>query len=522
MKTAKKTGALFSTAYLLIMFCIYPFYMRDGYVDIGEAKIRFFLLISLSSVGILGLIFVLYVFLSWKELRRQGKAYFIDWEKVSATDLLVLLFATEVFLSYVLTDYREEALWGTEGWRIGCIPLLLLCGLYFLISRLGKGTALVRYGMMAASAVVFFLGICNRFSFYPIYFEIVQSDFISTLGNINWYCGYLSVVAPIGIGSYMIRRKQQGSLWKEILLSAYVELVFMAGFSQGSSSIFLWFAALFFILLWIALENKMYLKRWLFLVGMWGVSAQLVRVLRYLLPEGYNYDTDNLCGYFTDSGTSLWIAVIAVIGGMVFFGKNNSSSLLSWGEKKVSAQRMRKWMIPAAGIAVAICLFLTVAHTLWGLPFLGENGIFYFDNNWGNGRGATLFTGWMVWKELSFVHKIFGAGPDCFSAYAYGIPELAAFLREQFGSARLTNAHCELFTLLINTGILGVLFFVGIFVSFIVRCLKAGKKQPTYYIFAVSAFCYFIHNMVSFTQVLNLPFMFLLMGIGESLYHEEQ
>ena len=173
MKTAKKAGTLFTTAYLLIMFCIYPFYIENGYVNIGTAKVRFFLLVSLASIGILSLIFMWYAFLYWQEKRRQRRAYLIDWEKVSATDLLVLLFATEVFLSYVFTDYKEEALWGTEGWRIGCITLFLLCGLYYLISRLWEKNAVVFYGMIVASAIVFILGICNRFSFYPIHFEIV-------------------------------------------------------------------------------------------------------------------------------------------------------------------------------------------------------------------------------------------------------------------------------------------------------------------------------------------------------------
>lgn len=513
MKTAKKAGTLFTTAYILIMFCIYPLYMQDGYVNIGEAKIRFFLLISLSAFGILGLTFLAHVFLNWRQQRRQDRAYFIDWEKVSSTDLLVLLFATEVFLSYVFTDYREEALWGTEGWRIGCIPLLLLCGLYFLISRLWKENVAAFYGIIAVSSVVFFLGICNRFSVYPIHFEIVQSDFISTLGNINWYCGYLSVVAPIGIGSFLFGGKER-RLWQKVLLGAYVILTFMAGFSQGSGSIFLWFGALFFALLWTSLENKIYLQRWFLLCVMWGISAQLVRLLRYLIPEGYNYDTDTLCGYFTDNGVSLWIVAAAVVCGVIFRGKNKFSGIV--------VPRIRKWLIAAAGSAVAAWFLLTVVHTIWGLPFPGEGGNFYFDTNWGNGRGATLMAGWRIWKELPWLHKLFGAGPDCFSVYAYAIPELADFLRQQFGSARLTNAHCELLTLLINTGIFGVILYVGIFVSFIGRCLKAGKNRWLYYVFAVCAFCYLIHNMVSFAQVLNLPFVFLLMGMGEGLRHQEQ
>ena len=123
----KKTANLFTTAYLLLMFCVYPFYIERGYENIGEAKNRFFLMSSIAAFGILGVLAVLQLLKALREIHRQKRAYLIDWDQVSSTDLFVLLYAVTVFLSYVLTDYREEALWGTEGWYMGCVPLLLLC-----------------------------------------------------------------------------------------------------------------------------------------------------------------------------------------------------------------------------------------------------------------------------------------------------------------------------------------------------------------------------------------------------------
>ena len=87
-------------------------------------------------------------------------------------------------------------------------------------------------------------------------------------------------------------------------------------------------------------------------------------------------------------------------------------------------------------------------------------------------------------------------------------------LHEHFGGSRLTNAHNELLTGLVNTGILGAGFYLGIFVSFIFKCIKRGEKDSEFYIFALCAVCYLIHNVVSFAQILNLPFMFIIMGMG--------
>ena len=50
----KAWGELFCAAYLVLMFAVYPFYMERGYVDIGEAKYRFFIYCSLAALAILG------------------------------------------------------------------------------------------------------------------------------------------------------------------------------------------------------------------------------------------------------------------------------------------------------------------------------------------------------------------------------------------------------------------------------------------------------------------------------------
>ena len=95
---------------------------------------------------------------------------------------------------YVFSNYKDITLWGEEGWYMGLVPLLLLCGISFFISRLWQGDGNLAYLIMGASAVVFLLGICNRYSFYPISLAGSQPGFISTLGNINWFCGFFLII----------------------------------------------------------------------------------------------------------------------------------------------------------------------------------------------------------------------------------------------------------------------------------------------------------------------------------------
>lgn len=518
----RKAADFFVTAYLLIIFSVYPFYIQNGYADIGEAKNRFFLSVSLAAFCVLGVIALLFIFFRVKEVIQQKRAYLFDWDRISATDLFVLFYATTVFLSYVLSDFREEALWGTEGWYIGTIPLLLLCGLYFLISRMWNASVRLLYFPVAASGIVFLLGICNRFSCYPIPLETVQPDFISTLGNINWYCGYLSVIAPIGIGLFVFAGENGTSdKVRKCLLGLYALVAFMSGFCQGSSSVFLWFGALFLFFLWFCLEKEMWLNNWMQLVIIWGVSAQLVRLMRYFLPGRYNYDLDNLCGYLTGSSLTLWIALAGLAGyvWMVMAEKRNMMCL------KTRIIRNKKLILFCVCIMTGLWLLISVSNTILGIDFIKNHAVFdqvfSFDKNWGNGRGAAFYAGIRIFREQTVIHKLFGVGADCFSKCAYSIQELSESLSHNFGNARLTNAHNELLTGLVNTGILGVFFYLGIFVSFIAGCAKKAKDSRIPILFAAGAICYLVHNMISFAQVLNLPFVFLLMGMGMAVNRKE-
>lgn len=513
---AKKAGNLFTTAYLLLIFGIYPFYMKQGYVDIGKAKYHFFLYSSLAAVGILFLISILSGVQKLLLQYRSKQAPSMDLSGLSPTDLLVMLFATELFLSFVHSDYPGEAFGGTEGWYMGLVLFLILCSLYFLISRLWIKNNLILYTQMAVSGAVFILGILDRFSFYLIPLKIRQPGFISTLGNINWFCGYLCVLAPLGIcplifcdhGTNPSQKKGLFSSWKNPVYALYTVLAFTAGFCQGSESILLFWAALLFILLWIASCRTLWLVNCLLPISLWCFSAFLVRILFYIFPGGYNYEANNLCLLLANS-RGIPFAGIFTFFLFLFLRKRNICRSLK--------NSVRRILIFLAAFGLFLWLFLALKNTREGIPFLSQNSLFLLNASWGNGRGAALKAGWNLFLQMPFSKKMLGVGPDCFSAMAYSLPELAEELSAAFGGSRLTNSHNELLTSLVNTGITGTFLYLGILLSFLVRCLKQKTEYETLYPMAVCVFCYLIHNLVSFSHVLNLPFLFLIMGMGEAV-----
>ena len=89
---------------------------------------------------------------------------------------------------------------------------------------------------------------------------------------------------------------------------------------------------------------------------------------------------------------------------------------------------------------------------------------FRFSDSWGNGRGLTVKIGMTIFNNQTFFHKLFGIGPDSMSFYLYDQNNIFLYsdLLQAFDNQILTNAHCDYITVLINTGILGLisLFFL--------------------------------------------------------------
>ena len=510
----QKLSHLFTAAYLLLLFCVYPFYMPTGYVDIGEAKYRFFIYISCAALIILTILVVLEGVrkVSCRLMKRE--AYLIRWGeiRISITDLLVLFFSLEVSFSYCLSDFQEEAFRGTEGWRMGLILFLSLCGLYFIISRQWKPLPYIWYTAMGASGVVFLLGILDRFSIYLIPLSIRDPAFISTLGNINWFCGYLTVLAPIGACIFLSAK----TLADEWISGCYLFVAFAAGFCQGSNSVFLFLGALFFVLLWVSISKKEWISRWFFMMVICGAAGGAVRLLKMLFPEGYNYEADNLCLAAASSNWLLLAAFFCLLTGLIL-----KKEAIKFPENNKSVQRIRILLavIPIAG--VLLWAVLSFWNTKLGIPGLTENSLFLFHESWGNGRGVTWSAGIRLFGGMDGADKLFGVGLDCFSAYAYSNPQTAGMLRDYFGDSRLTNAHNELLTSLVNIGIVGTDFYFGLFLSGMIRCLKKAEKKSCLLIPTVSIFCYLVHNMVSFAQVLNLPYVFLIMAMGEGMLRRD-
>lgn len=508
----KNLSGILCLIYVLILFCIYPFYMKEGYVDIGAHKYYFFLY---SSVGAVVLLSVSYAVLL---LNKSSDIRF------ALPDIFTLLFMIETVLSFCISDFKSEAYQGADGWFMGLVTLLIVFGLYLLISRLWLHTQWVFYPVLIVSFAVYLLGILDRFSIYIIPLKLRNPSFISTLGNINWFMGYYSVLTPVGAGlfmyeldSYTLSRKERKhatdhSTVKMTLLSVYVLTAFMAGFAQGSESVLLFDAALFLGILYFCYKKIFKLEHFFLLPGLWGVAAQGIRLMRVLLPEGYNYETDSICARITGNDTAFVLGVVCLF---ICYGLRNFRRNPSLYEKL--AAHIIRALFACVPAAVLIWLGIGLLRTNTQLFPDINSSLFIFNESFGSGRGEAYKTAFLTLREMPLKNILFGAGPDCFAPFVYSIPSIADELRSYWVNDTLTNAHCEMLTMLINQGICGVILYAGFFISYITySCKKEQNTSAVPLLVALSVFCYLVHNLISFATVLNLPFVVVLMGIGRN------
>lgn len=511
----KKILRLFCNAevyiFLFFLVLVYSLYAPEGYIQIATNKYLFYRKLCLITAAVVIPSSLLYYVAP--PYHKNGRKVM---DNISSTDIFVFLYLLVNIISFVGTEYREEALWGTSGWYMGFGMQLFFIGTYFFVSRFYDGRIHVLPFFMAATFLVFLWGLLNRFSIYPIDMHYDNEHFISSMGNINWFCGFWSIFFVIGVVLYLITTKP----WMRIAAGAYSLVALGLGAVEGSDSAFLSMGAVFYFLFLISFQKTDYMKRWLELGIFYCAACQVMRIIVTIDKKSLSMDTTMM---WIMLGNLTLVALILLCALRIYIGKASEKYKNHTGDEDEQFVRVwgrLKYIVIGLTIGIgAVYLILLILNTRapGSLGVLSKYSIFLFDGHWGSARGATWRDGFALYRTFSFRERLFGVGQDCFSIYGYSVPELSARLQEEWPGSRLTNAHNECITHLVNVGIFGMISFIGIFWSSFKRLLERAAKEPLCYVFAASILSYFVHNQFSFAQVLNTPYIYMMLGLGESL-----
>jgi len=124
------------------------------------------------------------------------------------------------------------------------------------ISGTGAFRKFGTYRLYTGAGITIFLGIANRFRFYPFSYMGIDYTYLSTLGNIDWFCGYLSVVVPILMGDLYLARLDRQSGRTVYVKELLLVMSFLILILSGTESCYLILGVCFVSLAVVSVQNR--------------------------------------------------------------------------------------------------------------------------------------------------------------------------------------------------------------------------------------------------------------------------
>ena len=506
------------TFYLFAILMVMPFYYRNTYIDIGEAKYIFVAVMSAICIIATVTINLSYYLFTPGNVGMEGKRL-----KVSVTDTFVLIYLISTFISYMMTSYKEQALLGCDGWHMGLLTQIVFCAIYFAFSRyLVKVKREYIYAVIGVANIIAILAVLNRFHIDPLqmYANLPPQalNFLSTIGNPNWYSSYLTILLTIIVALYIFTEEYLKKSLERCGLFLSIIILSASLVTQKTDSGFIAILGIYILALFYAVEKKQYIIKVIKVAAIMSGTFIAIGFLRDIFKDNA-VPLDGLSEYMMHGILIKITFVISIIMIAIICTKSK------WKKEcraKISTKWVRVYIVAAVISVVVTTLLLVVLNTrgmLTNVIFgLEDVTYFNFNDDWGNGRGRIWRLCWKVFSEYDIELKLFGCGPDMFSAYVY--ENYYYEVAERWAKVILTNTHNEWFNAIINYGLIGGLAYIGIFLSLWVRLL-AGILKNKYckilkIVVSMAIICYILHNFFCFQQIVCTPIIFILLGCGEA------
>ena len=598
---------LLCNLYLVILLAALPLYTGDGYCQLGDTKYTLFRNLSFLCLGgwllagMPGRVRSVAEYLrAWKERckgeygteaqtgltgdgavrsgRRGMETAGQKWRSrsgagrkqavFSSVDFAMMLYGICVIFSAVCSSYGELAWTGYEGWYMGAISQILFIGIYFFISRQYDGAAWPIYLGEAAFFLVTLLGLLHRLGIDPLGLmgnwnsgDWEYSHMLSTLGNINWLCGYYSVATAFVIVHFLRDRRR----WLRVALYMVSVSAFVLLLLQGSQSGLLILGACVAVCFFLGGQQSGAWGKMLLLLAGTFFFMPLMEVLMRLRGSKAAVVADG--NIFAFIGWYVWIlaAVICLFLYLLLERKgdvceenpaeeNDRQEEIRIGEEIASVKSETDELQGSAGYrkeeqksdvwkrvllrskAENGCIrraLRRVATAFLGVAIVLAGVLFWrgLDDSFGSGRGFLWRIAVESFIEADAKDKLLGAGPDCYAESVFNRlgADTDVWKGEHWEGAVFTNAHNEILSQLCNVGILGTVSYLAVFLAGMCRYGCASEKKYGYgqREERLAGYCmggmgllvlamYGIHSLVSFQQVLNAPLLFLALGLCEA------
>ena len=483
--------------YLAVLGFGLSLYLYDGYYGISYDKFLFWrkysiLFLILSIAALLIQVLMKHRSLSLEKIRAVLKP--------DGTDLCMGVYAVFLTLSYINAIDQKEAVWGTFGWQMGWLTFLIMIAWYFIYRKFYRWHPGSFVLICAGGVLVNGIGILQRMGLVEISHGAGEGMYLSTIGNINWLAGYLSVIVPAGMGFFLGMKKEKR--WITVLFSVLHLIAFVSLLTNGSNSVYLLLLGVLPILFLLGISCRQSFQRMCLILVMFGFACELVHLYILTGPpvSFYAGNEDNYGRFLIQGHIGLWIA-------LVFAGAD--LTLGRWMENGKLTLKHYETVFGAVILAGAAGLVIFTALQVFDLLPL--------PTSWGNNRAALWKVASLMVRKLPSARKLYGVGEDCFAQYLINEKECRELLIKIYTAEKVTNAHSEYLTMLVNTGLFGLISFLMTVVSAAMKARLSIRSETE-----IESMCarvkilmlagVLVHFLVSFPHIMLLPYVFVLLA----------
>lgn len=496
--------------FALVVLCVFPLAVTDAYFNILETKYQFYAGASITMI---------LVMLGYGLINESVLAYLKEFrlkkvlKGLSVVDWAMIVFWLANVISWIFSEWRWEAFWGTSGRYNGVFLMTIYMIVYFCVTRFFTLKRWYLDAFLAVGLLVCLFGITDYFKMnlmgFKTYMMETQKDkYTSTLGNINTYTVYAAVVMVVAAILFAAEKNGKRMIWYYVNLvvacfalimgvsdNAYLSLVALFGLSplylfrtkQGISRYLILIATFFTVIQCIAWINVAFADQVigidsafaliagldllpLIVIGLWVIAAAVTYIL---VKKNAEHDMSGLCKGLCRG----WVGVIVLVVAVVAFAFYDTTVAGNGDRYGALASYLR------------------------------------FNESWGTNRGYVWTRAITLWKEeLTPLQKVFGYGSDTFAL-------LMSMYYEPFmqGDGTLIiydSVHNEYLNYLLTVGIVGMSAYIVFLGSAVVKMWKRLEGRPEVAALMFAVLAYAVQALININLPVVMPVILQLLAMG--------
>lgn len=497
--------------YLFIMFTFFELFLTQQYSRARTDK--YLLYIVLTCALLIG---VIAISISYYIDKKNPHALVVveqqPFFKLSITDIGMIIFFLGAVISTLLSDHVLDSITGNAGRNNGLILLALYIVMYFIISRYYYFKNYVLLSFMVFGSLISLLAILHFFYIDPLgimygYSPEVVVDFGTTIGNKNTIASYMCVFLPCALMMFIV----PNSISTRIVAAFAIIFAYCGLLVSGSNSGYLGFASLLFFTALVCIRKIHLLRRFMLALTVMFSSGLLLRLFSFIMNDkskGFEKIGEML---IYSNVVYIIIAFCAVTTAVLYLFKNSNFTNSNLFKNSLTVL-ISVVGIAALGVFSYFFYYYTVVDTTTNIGSLSQ--IFRFDDRWGTHRGFMWINGVKDFFKTDFINMLFGSGCDTFyHVFSPHFTELAI----RFGNGSTNNIHCEYLNYLVTQGFVGLVSYMTVIISTIIRAFKTARKNELILLFVMPIIAYCAQAVVNIYTPVVTPFLFIFIAMCECL-----